>query len=497
MTRRLRLWLACVATAAIVVPLGWMWQASRMPDTYSVMDMGVVDLGGGPAGGHGAGHAAGGGMAHAAGGATVSVAELTTDARGPADVRVDLVAEKGTITLESGRKVSGYTLNGSSPGPLIEADQGDLVEVRVRNESVDDGMTLHWHGVDVPNAEDGVAGVTQDAVGIGEEHTYRFVVEDAGTYWYHSHQVSHEQVIGGLFGTLVVNPAEPDGTDRDVLVAAHSYDGYRTLNGLEGDVRFEAEPGETVRVRVVNTDNASTNVWAGAPYRVLAVDGFDVNEPTEVAAQKVLLAAGARVDLAVEVPQDGSAVRVMVGGGSLVLGPSGATAPEVEQPSDVLDLLAYGSPAELGFDPAEADRRFNYDIGRRAGFLDGKPGVWWTINGRTWPNMPMYVVREGDVVRMRIHNGSGVSHPMHLHGHHAVVLSRNGKPATGSPIWVDSLEVESDETYEIAFLADNPGVWMDHCHNLPHAAEGLVAHVMYDGVTTPYVVGGDAANEPE
>ncbi len=86
---------------------------------------------------------------------------------------------------------------------------------------------------------------------------------------------------------------------------------------------------------------------------------------------------------------------------------------------------------------------------------------------------------------------------MHLHGHHALVLSRNGEGYTGSPLWVDSLNVEDDETYEIAFVADNPGVWMDHCHNLPHVTEGLLAHLMYDGVTTDYVVGGDADNVPE
>ena len=97
----------------------------------------------------------------------------------------------------------------------------------------------------------------------------------------------------------------------------------------------------------------------------------------------------------------------------------------------------------------------------------------------------------------RIENDSGETHPMHLHGHHAVVLSRDGEPATGSPWWVDSLEVGEGETFEIAFLADNPGLWMDHCHNLPHAAEGLVAHLMYDGVTSSYRVGGDAGNEPE
>ena len=58
---------------------------------------------------------------------------------------------------------------------------------------------------------------------------------------------------------------------------------------------------------------------------------------------------------------------------------------------------------------------------------------------------------------------------MHLHGHHALVLARNGVAATGSPWWVDSLNVRDDETYDIAFVADNPGIWMDHCHNLEHA----------------------------
>ena len=114
-----------------------------------------------------------------------------------------------------------------------------------------------------------------------------------------------------------------------------------------------------------------------------------------------------------------------------------------------------------------------------------------------FPDVPMYVVSEGDVVQMTIENTSGEVHPMHLHGHHAVVLSRDGVESTGSPWWVDSLNVEDGETYVIAFVADNPGIWMDHCHNLPHVSEGLVAHLMYDDVTTPYVVGGDDDNQPE
>ncbi|MGY1808820.1 multicopper oxidase domain-containing protein [Blastococcus sp. SYSU D00669] len=77
------------------------------------------------------------------------------------------------------------------------------------------------------------------------------------------------------------------------------------------------------------------------------------------------------------------------------------------------------------------------------------------------------------------------------------MLSRDGEPVTGSPWEVDSLNVEDGETCEIAFVADNPGIWADHCHNLEHASDGLVAHLAYSGVDTPYVVGGDAANDPE
>lgn len=101
----------------------------------------------------------------------------------------------------------------------------------------------------------------------------------------------------------------------------------------------------------------------------------------------------------------------------------------------------------------------------------------------------------GDIVRMTIRNDSGDVHPMHLPGHHAVVLSRNGVPATGSPWWVDSLDVLDDQEYEIAFVADNPGVWIDHCHNLDHTADGLLAHLAYEGITTPFRIGD--GNEPE
>jgi FtsP/CotA-like multicopper oxidase with cupredoxin domain len=474
--RRIRLVAAIAATAAIVGTLGWFWYDSRVPTTYSVMEMGYVDAGGGPAHGHGAGE--------------VSVADLT----GPGDRPPDVA-----VTLTARQDADGYTLNDTSPGPTIRATEGELVEVTLVNESVPEGTTLHWHGLDLPNAEDGVAGVTQDAVPAGGRHVYRFRAEDPGSYWYHSHQISHEQVRRGLFGALVIDPRDGVPEPHDLVATVHTYDGRRTIAGQTGVQRVAAAAGEQVRLRLVNTDNGSLRISVtGAPYRVVALDARDIHQPPEVADRAVPLAAGGRADLAVTVPADGAAARVDVGAGAaLVVGPAGAPEPPAAELDATVDFLSYGSPAPIGFDPATPDRRFELRIGRRPGFLDGQPGLWWTMNGKLYPDVPMYLVREGDVAVMTISNSSGEGHPMHLHGHHVVVLSRDGEPATGAPWWTDSLEVGNGETYQVAFRADNPGIWMDHCHNLPHAVEGMIVHLAYEGVTTPYLVGGEADNEPE
>jgi FtsP/CotA-like multicopper oxidase with cupredoxin domain len=468
-----RLLLALGATAAILVPLGWMWQSSRLPDTYDIAEMGYADYGGGPRAGHEHAH----GMA---------VADLVEDASLRADVEVTL-----TVRRDGER----YTVNGTTPGPTIRAVQGDLVQVTLTNDNVDDGTTIHWHGVDVPNAMDGVAGVTQDAVGPGESYVYRFVADQPGTYWYHSHQLSHEQVRQGLFGALVIEPRRGLPGEQEALAVLHRYGADPTLNGHQDVQTVAARPGQLVRVRVINTNNALIPIEvSGAAFQVLAVDGRDLSGPGEVRDKIVNVTAGGRVDLGIVVPDGGARVD-FAGNTAMILGKDPGAAPGPHK--EFLDLLGYGTPADPGFDPSRPDREFDYSIGRRLGFLDGRPGRWWTINGHMFPDVPMFMVVEGDVVVFRIDNPSGESHPMHLHGHHALVLSRNGKKATGSPWWVDSLEVAAGEEFEIAFVADNPGLWMDHCHNLPHAVEGLTAHLMYAGVESSFKIGGDDDNHPE
>ncbi len=293
---RARTVIAVVAAVVVLGVPGWLWWSSLLPSRYSVMDMGYVDTGGGPA----VGGVAMAGMPGMAPGR--SVATLTDPSTAQADVRVTLVARKERTRLASGQEIDGYTLNGTSPGPQITAVEGQLVEVRLQNASVPAGVVLHWHGVEVPGAMDGTAGVTQDAVPPGGEFVYRFRATHPGTFWYHSHQVTHEQVERGLLGALVVTPRTP-AAGVDALALVHLYEGRRTINGRAGDVPVTAAPGTPVRVRIVNTDAGPMRVWpTGGEFRVVAVDGREVHGPTPLRDTSVEVTAGGRADLEVTAP---------------------------------------------------------------------------------------------------------------------------------------------------------------------------------------------------
>jgi FtsP/CotA-like multicopper oxidase with cupredoxin domain len=403
-----------------------------------------------------------------------------------------------TIRLSPGREVDALTFDGRSPGPELRVRQGDLVQVELRNEDVEQGVTIHWHGIDVPNAEDGVAGVTQNAVLPGESYTYRFRAEQVGTFWYHAHQVSSKEVRRGLFGVIVIEPRRND-PGVDLALAAHTFHGIPTLNGDGGGGRRTIPAGTPVRLRLVNTDSfQQTFTLTGTPFRVLAIDGTDLHEPGKLERVGLPVAAGGRVDVGFVQPPGAVRIGIHDTDAAVALGPHGAPAPAERQPAGDFDPLTYGTPAPTPFGAGSSfDRRFELTITRKPGFFDGLPGLQWALNGGIYPDVPVFVVEPGDLVEVTVTNDSNGIHPMHLHGHHVLVLSRDGHPSTGSPWWSDTLDVLPGESYVVAFRADNPGVWMDHCHNLTHASQGLTMHVAYAGVTTPFRVGDAHHNAPE
>jgi FtsP/CotA-like multicopper oxidase with cupredoxin domain len=443
-----------------------------------------------------------------------SVADLSGPHDQAPDVTFTLVAGEKRIRLSSGAVVDAWTFNGQVPGPELRVHQGDLVQVTLVNKLPTEGVTVHWHGLDVPNAEDGVSGVTQDAVQPGQTHIYRFRAEQVGSFWYHSHQASFEAVGRGLFGPLVVLPRNSRQDGLDLPVMAHGWttpSGERVAFGTSDTLERKAvRPGTPVRLRLVNTsDNTTwgaadkdprTFTLAGTPFTVAAIDGTDLNDPTPLSNVRLPMAIGGRYDLTFTMPDH--PVRLTDLGNpaaGLLLSPDGAgQAPAIPADAPDFDPASYGASAPTPFNAAgRFDRRFTLILDDGPGFYDGSFYFAPTIDNLLFPNTPMLMVREGDLVKTTFVNRGHNDHPMHLHGHHALVLSKNGRLVTGSPWWTDTLEILPGETFEIAFRADNPGIWMDHCHNLAHATQGMIMHLAYEGVTSPYELGHQTVNRPE
>ena len=216
---------ALLAGLALLGWLGWAWWQSRLPGRYDVTAYSVADLGGGPE----------------ASGSPLSIAALKGPTGRP-DYRVTLTAEKASVRLASGTKVDAWTFDGQAPGPELRVHKGDLVEVTLVNKDIGDGVTIHWHGVDVPNAEDGVAGVTQDSVAPGERYVYRFRPEQVGTFWYHTHQDASNGVKRGLYGPFVVLPRKPLREKLDLTLPVHTFSG-RTVIGTNDGVQRRSAGG--------------------------------------------------------------------------------------------------------------------------------------------------------------------------------------------------------------------------------------------------------------
>ena len=381
--------------------------------------------------------------------------------------RFTLTAATAKVNVD-GHEVSAWAFNGQVPGPALAATVGDVLEVTLRNQNIGKGVTLHWHGYDVPNAMDGVPGVTQAAVLPGQEFVYRFRADQPGTYWYHTHEASDEAVRMGLYGVLVVHPAPVTGVD--VTVPVHTLSGFL----LPAPVSAPVASGTPVRLRLVNTDNTThAYALAGTPFLVAAIDGRDLRGPASLSRTAILIPAGGRYDLTFTAPASPVALFV---NGRAVWSTGSVGAPPSGWP--VLDPLTYGAPAPPPW--SRFDRSFTLVLDRGLDLHGLLPRYAHTVNGAADPDIPTEIVHLGDRVEFTIVNRSAVVHPWHLHGHHVLVLSRNGEPSTGSPLWLDSFDVRPGDVWEVTFLADNPGMWANHCHNLSHAAAGMMLHLMYE-----------------
>lgn len=251
--------------------------------------------------------------------ATESVGGQQMDYRLEEDVKVfDLIAKPVLWNILDDVQVTAWTYNGTVPGPMIRVTEGDRVRINFTN-NLSEPTTIHWHGVTVPNAMDGVAGVTQEAVQPGETFIYEFEARPAGTFMYHSHFDSDVQVGIGLYAPFIIDPVQPQSPAPDVdvtlmfsewrVVDGQTYPAmpmsgaepnYFTINGhaFPSTETISVKRGQRVRLRLMGIGQFIHPMHLhGMPFQVVAIDGYPVPEAAVQTRDTLSVAPGERYDI--------------------------------------------------------------------------------------------------------------------------------------------------------------------------------------------------------
>ena len=413
-----------------------------------------------------------------------------------------------------GPDVSGaWGYNGSVPGPTLRYRQGDQVRILLDN-GLAQSTSVHWHGIRLPNAMDGVPHVTQPPVEPGETFAYVFELPDAGTYWYHSHLNGPEQLARGLVGALIVEEPEAYPVDRDI---AWFLDDWRlnregavvedfnnlhdvshagrigntvTING-QLPHSIDVRPGERIRLRLTNAANGRIFDlgFDDLPVQVIALDGQPV-PPHEPEGGRIVIGPGMRADLVIDFPVDadrplpvrddfyrGRAYQLM----AFAVAGEPLRDAALRTPPEALPGNPVPEPEPNGAETHEVvfGGGMMGGMGREQMMAMMREGMAWTVNGEPVKDSghhdhdPLFTLTQGQSCRIIFRNDTRWHHPIHLHGHHFRVLTRNGANEPHQPLR-DTLLMNPQDTVEVAFVAEEPGDWMLHCHVAEHQAGGMM-----------------------
>jgi len=421
-------------------------------------------------------------------------------------------------TMVAGTALTTWGYNGTLNGPLIRVKMGDLLNVPVTN-TLAEPTSIHWHGLALRNDADGVPGVTQEAIAPGSDYGYQFLLNQPGTYWYHSHvDMQRERALSGAL--IIDDPNEPMAYDQEWVILLDDWldglpgtpdDALNTvaegagmsgmgsrftspyLGGDAGDVPFPAHlfngqapqtaevfdsrPGNRIRLRLINAagDTAYRVGIPGQKITLTHTDGFPVQHQ-EVDA--VVLGMGERIDALVTVVDGYSPVLALPEGkdGSAygLIRTGSGTPPSVDQmPStlsgDVTDGGQLRADESVRLPTRTPARRHEMQL------TGGMHSYDWSINGRTFsmddPYAGAFDIGLNERVQITMTNDTMMWHPMHLHGHSFQVAGNGARK--------DTVIVRPGETVTVEFDADNPGQWLAHCHNAYHAARGMIGLVSY------------------
>jgi len=428
-----------------------------------------------------------------------------------------LHASISTIDLGTGKSFKAWTYNGQIPGPEIRVKEGETLRVILKNY-LPEGTTIHWHGLPVPNNMDGVPHVTQNPVLPGQSFAYEFKATPPGTYVYHTH--FSYQLDRGLYGSLIVEPKKEERSyDREYVLVLEDwatvdgggpeaskmgrispsmgmmgmmgrqrgtgeplqeplYDAY-TINGkvFGASLPFKVKKGDRVRLRIINPSASTiyTLRIAGHSLTITHADGRPI-VPVEVDALRIGM--GERYDVELRANNPGRWLIYNLRNGTPVSGwflgillydgiQSKNYNDDALMSFRINDYYLLDGIAESYIRPvSKVDRIFRMTLS------GGMMSPYWTINGRVYPNSDDFSVRLGEKVRLEYFNMSMMPHPMHLHGHFFDVVGTGMR--TGVRIKKDTLIIPPHMGRgAIEFIADNPGTWFHHCHNLYHMEAGM------------------------
>lgn len=374
--------------------------------------------------------------------------------------------------------------NGSMPGPELRVQRGERVNIEVEN-GLEEGTAVHWHGIRLENQMDGVPMLTQELIQPAGTKTYSFIPPDEGTYWYHSHYISHEQVARGMMGPLIVEDETPPDVDHDITVLIADWqmqedgslsDEFTDMHsiahgGYMGNFaraflsQDQVKTGDRVRFRLIN---AATNrifpvAVSGVAGSVVALDGMALPVPRQMT--DLVLAPAQRADLIVDITGPVGFDMVTRDGSYRLADLEVIGANTDRQTGPIMALSQPNLPT-----PAEPTQHLTLTMmgGAMGGRHDGD-NIWAFNNVSDLQADPFGSFKNSETVRITFANDTSFPHGIHLHGHHFYEVDQNG--ALGD--FRDTTLVNAGDSRDIICVFDNSGRWLLHCHMLSHAVGGM------------------------
>jgi FtsP/CotA-like multicopper oxidase with cupredoxin domain len=418
-----------------------------------------------------------------------------------------LEASEFSWEIAHGKTVPAWGFNNQVPGPILKAHKGDTLVVNVKN-NLNEPTVIHWHGIRLPASMDGT-GKVQKPILPGETFEYRFVVPDAGTFWYHSHHNETVQVERGMYGGITVEDETDPVTDGekvflidDMKLTAGSqfkqgrfvarwierHDGRQgdtlLINGKESPI-IQMHAGQVERWRFINSSSARyfQLYLDGRSFKVIGSDGGLLEHPQTVT--EALLTPGERMDIVVGpfAEGEGFAVESLAYNRTTFLKAKRETFATVNvgapKSSEAFIPETLRTIEPLASQDAEVTRHVNLSVEPSL-----KHGIDFKVNGSVHVNDKP--VKVGELQVWEVANTSLMDHPFHLHGFFFQVLEENGK-APLYRAWKDTVNLKPKSKVKIAWMPDNrPGVWMYHCHILEHHAAGMMANFEVIDGSKPY-----------